>query len=111
MQNQRGTRDLGDDVLHVDAVEVVYQTDSVGWRSRAAQIDNPLPENPLFNGQPVTVDSGTTVFLAATGDLEGGEFTGSLTATSLPAAFSLFVGGLGVMGLLGRRKKQKIVAV
>ena len=36
MQDQRGARDLGHDVLHVDAVEGVQQTDGVGWRSRAS---------------------------------------------------------------------------
>jgi hypothetical protein len=34
-----------------------------------------------------------------------------LNATPLPAALPLFAGGLGVMGLLGRRKKQKTAAV
>src|ERR1700691_5466611 len=37
MQDQRGARDLGHDVLHVEAVEGVQQTDGVGWRSRASQ--------------------------------------------------------------------------
>ena len=36
MQDQRGARDLGHDVLHVDAVEGVQQTDGVGWRRRAS---------------------------------------------------------------------------
>ena len=36
MQDQRGARDLRYDVLHVDAVEGVQQTDGVGWRSRAS---------------------------------------------------------------------------
>jgi hypothetical protein len=74
-------------------------------------LDNPLPANPLFTGQPVTVDSDTFVFVVSTGNNVAVSFTGSLTATPLPAAFPLFAGGLGVMGLLGRRKKQKAAAV
>ena len=34
-----------------------------------------------------------------------------LNTTQLPEALPLFAGGLGVMGLLGRRKKQKTAAV
>jgi hypothetical protein len=36
---------------------------------------------------------------------------GFLAATPLPAALPLFAGGLGVMGLLGRRKKRKALAL
>jgi hypothetical protein len=36
--------------------------------------------------------------------------TDALTATPLPAAFPLFAGGLGVIGLLARRRKRKNAA-
>ena len=38
-------------------------------------------------------------------------FTPDVSATPLPAAFPLFAGGLGVMGLLGRRRKRKAQAL
>jgi hypothetical protein len=44
---------------------------------------------------------------ACTGDCNGG---GPGLATPLPAALPLFAGGLGVMGLLGWRKKRKAAA-
>ncbi len=40
----------------------------------------------------------------------GGLWTTSLTSTPLPAALPLFAGGLGVMGLLGWRRKRKNAA-
>lgn len=36
--------------------------------------------------------------------------TGATTATPLPAALPLFAGGLGAMGLLGRRRKRNAQA-
>jgi hypothetical protein len=41
------------------------------------------------------------------GQVAGGSITSSLAATPLPAALPLFAGGLGVMGLFGRRRKRK----
>jgi hypothetical protein len=38
-------------------------------------------------------------------------FTPDVSATPLPAALPLFAGGLGVMGLLGRRRKRKAQAL
>jgi hypothetical protein len=39
-----------------------------------------------------------------------GTITGSVTTTPLPAALPLFAGGLGAIGLFGRRKKRKNIA-
>jgi hypothetical protein len=39
-----------------------------------------------------------------------GTYTVSVTATPLPAALPLFAGGLGLLGLFGRRRKQKAEA-
>jgi hypothetical protein len=55
-------------------------------------------ENDFHNG---TVQSG--------GDFGNTSFV-SVSATPLPAALPLFAGGLGVIGLLARRRKQKNAA-
>jgi hypothetical protein len=57
------------------------------------------PEIGLSTGGPLTVESFTTAFVIA-----------SVTATPLPAALPLFAGGLGMMGLLGWRRKRKSAA-
>jgi hypothetical protein len=53
-----------------------------------------------FNGLDITsvvlIDSGTAAF----------EYS-NVQFTPIPAALPLFAGGLGLMGLLGRRRKQK----
>ena len=65
------------------------------------------------------LDSSSTISLVFTGNSNEGtinEFYGidnvvvSTNATPLPAALPLFAGGLGVIGLLARRRKRKNVA-
>jgi hypothetical protein len=51
-----------------------------------------VPNGCAFDGGSCTVDLSTPIFA---------------TATPLPAAFPLFAGGLGVMGMFARRRKQK----
>ena len=40
-----------------------------------------------------------------------GAITDSLAATPLPAALPLFAGGLGMLGLIGRRRKRRAAAI
>jgi hypothetical protein len=56
----------------------------------------------LPGGVASTCSSDPSVCLAAV-DI----FQGTLTATPIPAALPLFAGGLGMLGLFGRRRKQK----
>jgi hypothetical protein len=64
-----------------------------------------------FNGGPI--QSGHTIEINT--DCTGCDYhallSGSLTTTPLPAALPLFAGGLGVIGLLARRRKRKHAAV
>ena len=56
-----------------------------------------MPVSPLEN----------TTFFALEAPASGISVTGVNNATPLPAALPLFAGGLGVMGLLARRRKRK----
>jgi hypothetical protein len=55
--------------------------------------------------------NGATAYFALEGELSSATFTAVPNATPLPAALSLFAGGLGVMGWLGRRRKRKAPAI
>lgn len=64
----------------------------------------------------VSLGVGTDLLTFAGFDLPGNQFGAvigdvSLLATPLPAALPLFVGGLGVIGLFGRRRKRKAAAI
>jgi hypothetical protein len=50
---------------------------------------------------------GATTYFALEATVDNVSVTGVNTATPLPAALPLFAGGLGVMGLLARRRKLK----
>ena len=50
---------------------------------------------------------GDTTYFALEATVDAVSVTGVNTATPLPAALPLFAGGLGVMGLLARRRKRK----
>ena len=60
---------------------------------------------------PTFTDLGTLDFFriinGGTGNSEGQIASISINQVPLPAALSLFVAGLGVLGLLGRRRKRK----
>jgi hypothetical protein len=54
---------------------------------------------------------GTQLLTLSSLDINGTNYTSSLSATPLPAALPLFAGGLGAMGLLGWRRKRKAQAI
>jgi hypothetical protein len=54
--------------------------------------------------------NGATAYFALEGVLNGATFT-AIPNTPLPAALPLFAGGLGVLGLLGWRRKRKAAAL
>lgn len=58
-------------------------------------------------------NNGNTGFTGEVGGTEYYNYTGAinLTATPLPAAFPLFAGGLGLIGLIAGRKKRKVAAL
>jgi hypothetical protein len=47
---------------------------------------------------------------AAFADYSGSQIIAEVAATPLPAALPLFAGGLGLIGLVGRRKKRQVTA-
>ena len=68
---------------------------------------------PLFGFDPNAID---TYVVTLSAQINTGGSLGSVSeiinavATPLPAALPLFAGGLGVMGLLARRRKRKAIA-
>jgi hypothetical protein len=58
--------------------------------------------NPCFQSTNCTTDNPILRFNGTDADAAG-----SLVVSPLPAAFPLFLGGLGAMGMLGRRRKRK----
>jgi hypothetical protein len=54
--------------------------------------------------------TGTITSTSPTTESITGSYSGSLTATPVPAALPLFVGGLGMIGLLGQRRIRKNAA-
>jgi hypothetical protein len=63
-------------------------------------------------GDSLSMGGGGSFNLSGTGisSSDVGTVTIALATTPLPAAFPLFAGGLGVVGFLARRKKQKALA-
>jgi hypothetical protein len=79
-------------------------------------VDNPFvgvsAVGPQIYSGPITSPAFIldTPFLLARGGNAGGQDTLIISATPLPAALPLFATGLGVMGLLARRRKRKPAA-
>jgi hypothetical protein len=84
------------------------------FTSASAPINGTPPLSPTeFN---LYVDGGGAAVSSDNSNNVNAEFRGDLSitqvsATPLPAAFPLFAGGLGVMGLLTRRRKRKVSAL
>jgi hypothetical protein len=68
------------------------------WNSPPSVSINPAFSYFIAGGLPVP-------------DYFSGKLTADVSATPLPAALPLFVGGLSALGLLGWRRKRKTVAV
>ena len=68
-----------------------------------------VSDSSLESGLPSTIGSGTELLNLA-GALIGSGFQGTVDPTPLPAALPLFASGLGVVGLLARRRKRKAQA-
>ncbi len=83
---------------------------SLGYSNANASIDNFLPS--IFETGTFTL-SGISDLVVSSVEIEFGTGPDSttdplaLTTTPLPAALPLFAGGLGMIGLFGRRRKQK----
>jgi hypothetical protein len=116
---------LNQNPAHVDGngINVFTVQNPPGSGGFNAEIDNILYSgaNALSyqGGIALLLANGATFYLSADGNPGGsGEGTGGyygiegaattdLSATPLPAALPMFVGGLGLLGLFGRRRKQK----
>jgi hypothetical protein len=98
-----GTTFTGPPVVHsgsyVSASDL--DTEGLGFTIAAGTID-------VFGGyQPNSTDVTAGNNYDETGPGGFGVGTFALTATPLPAALPLFAGGLGMLGLFGRRRKSK----
>jgi hypothetical protein len=90
---------LGIDILDTQspALATYKLTTSIG----------PISGTALFSGgASFSTTDGTLIITAA----DNAVFSADVDATPLPAALPLFAGGLGIIGLLARRKKRKAVA-
>ena len=77
-------------------------------------IDDSSKGVPVFTGGPATIDPLSNMVLASNPFVTVAyDFAGSLTdpsPTPLPAALPLFAGGLGILGLMGARRRRKAAA-
>jgi hypothetical protein len=68
-----------------------------------------LDPNPCFSSGPICATDATILRFNGTGFGVGGSLV--IGVTPIPGALPLFAGGLGVMGLLGWRRKRKASAL
>jgi hypothetical protein len=104
-------------VTHDDGVSLFV----AGTEGTCNQTSCPTDLLPLGASAPTTAEVTSTVIGPGTYDLWYSEVNGlpavleadstPLTQTPLPGALPLFAGGLGALGLLGRRRKRKAQAV
>ena len=103
--------------------QFLVDTDGPGTSSGFVQLGNNINFGSGFNTitLPTFIDVGASDFFqiinGGSGN-SGGQISGvsitqvtpQVTAVSLPAALPLFAAGLGVLGLLGQRRKRKATA-
>ena len=103
--------------------QFLVDPDGPGTSSRFVQLGNNINFGSGFNTitLPTFIDLGTSYFFriinGGSGN-SGGQISGvsinqvtpQVTALPLPAALPLFAAGLGVLGLLGQRRKRKATA-
>jgi hypothetical protein len=76
-------------------------------------IPNAQSSQPLFHGTSTTIDSGNSYMVEDSAFNEVAyDFGGNLSVTStpLPGALPLIAGGLGMLGMIGARRRRKVVA-
>jgi hypothetical protein len=96
--------------------QFLIDPDGPGTASGFVQLGSNVNFGSGFNTMtlPTFTDLGTLDFFriinGGTGNSEGQIASVSINQVPLPAALPLFVAGLGALGLLGRRRKQKATA-
>ena len=87
------------------ADDLVNATDANGGYTRLANFGLDLADNSTY---ALTPGSAFTITAFSDGEAIGAGTSSAVTP--LPAALPLFAGGLGVVGLLARRRKRRIAA-
>ncbi len=89
------------------------QTDSVDWTGAVAMSGFPLDQDGVAPLVYTLALPGVDLFLTdgADWDVQTRVAASLVDPTPLPATLPLFAGGLGVLGLITRRRKRKVAAV
>jgi hypothetical protein len=94
----------------------LFQTGAIYTVTLLATLHSGLFSSPAPQSLTVTGSIDPSIFVAIgtlnadqyTFDYSPGLFQSPAATTPLPAALPLFAGGLGVIGLLARRRKRKV---
>lgn len=84
---------------------VEYEVDMFAYVSAHGASSGAAAIDPMLTVDPNFFDGNDLNFIFSNGISNG------VSSTPLPAALPLFAGGLGVMGLLARRRKRKAAAI